>query len=242
MQLVNLPVHFIAVHCLNTPGKDMFRVPVPPLIGYAACRLTFLLRNGTVNTFQSSPTCLNSLSKNADDMSFDVSWFAVRSFALDREPVLLASLDRRGIVMQSRRNGSSDLSLERISPLEFRLRVHGCEDHDFGNHYCVVTPWVRSATGVWQRESDIKAKPIFLSVKMDGKRLQHVLHNFLIFLTPCYVFLGQIFLMTVFKGAYDNLIRFCYPFLLFAISEYRFCWLGRPEQIIVIRLEYLLSW
>ncbi|XP_041336220.1 prostaglandin F2 receptor negative regulator isoform X3 [Pyrgilauda ruficollis] len=102
-----------------------------------------------------------------DDMSFDVSWFAVRSFALDREPILLASLDRRGIVTQSRRNGSSELSLERISPLEFRLRVHGCEDHDFGNHYCVVTPWVRSATGVWQREPDIKAKPIFLSVKMD---------------------------------------------------------------------------
>lgn len=102
-----------------------------------------------------------------DDMSFDVSWFAVRSFALDREPILLASLDRRGIVTQSRRNGSSDLSVERISPLEFRLRVHGCEDHDFGNHYCVVTPWVRSATGVWQREPDIKAKPLFLSVKMD---------------------------------------------------------------------------
>ncbi|XP_039569185.1 prostaglandin F2 receptor negative regulator isoform X2 [Passer montanus] len=102
-----------------------------------------------------------------DDMSFDVSWFAVRSFALDREPILLASLDHRGIVTQGRRNGSSELSLERISPLEFRLRVHGCEDHDFGNHYCVVTPWVRSATGVWQREPDVKAKPIFLSVKMD---------------------------------------------------------------------------
>uniref|UniRef100_A0A8B9FD22 Prostaglandin F2 receptor inhibitor n=1 Tax=Amazona collaria TaxID=241587 RepID=A0A8B9FD22_9PSIT len=118
--------------------------------------------------FQISPPCLNSsLSSNTDDMSFDVSWFAVRSFALDREPILLASVDRRGIVTQSRRNGSSDLSLERISPLEFHLRVHGCEDHDFGNHYCIVTPWVRSATGVWQRESDIKAKPIFLSVKMD---------------------------------------------------------------------------
>ncbi|KAM9628675.1 prostaglandin F2 receptor negative regulator isoform 5-T7 [Morphnus guianensis] len=110
---------------------------------------------------------MEGMALEPDDMSFDVSWFAVRSFALDREPVLLASLDRRGIVMQSRRNGSSDLSLERISPLEFRLRVHGCEDHDFGNHYCVVTPWVRSATGVWQREPDIKAKPIFLSVKMD---------------------------------------------------------------------------
>ncbi|XP_032536222.1 prostaglandin F2 receptor negative regulator isoform X2 [Chiroxiphia lanceolata] len=110
---------------------------------------------------------MEGMALEPDDMSFDVSWFAVRSFALDREPILLASLDRRGIVTQSRRNGSSDISLERISPLEFRLRVHGCEDHDFGNHYCVVTPWVRSATGVWQREPDIRAKPIFLSVKMD---------------------------------------------------------------------------
>ncbi|XP_051636223.1 prostaglandin F2 receptor negative regulator isoform X2 [Manacus candei] len=110
---------------------------------------------------------MEGMALEPDDMSFDVSWFAVRSFALDREPILLASLDRRGIVTQSRRNGSSDISLERISPLEFRLRVHGCEDHDFGNHYCIVTPWVRSATGVWQREPDIRAKPIFLSVKMD---------------------------------------------------------------------------
>ncbi|XP_047927543.1 prostaglandin F2 receptor negative regulator isoform X2 [Anser cygnoides] len=109
----------------------------------------------------------DGMALEPDDMSFDVSWFAVRSFALDREPVLLATVDRRGIVTQSRRNGSSDLSLERISPLEFRLRVHGCEDHDFGNHYCVVTPWVRSATGVWQREPAVKAKPVFLSVKMD---------------------------------------------------------------------------
>lgn len=146
---------------------------------------------------------------NADDMSFDVSWFAVRSFALDREPVLLASVDRRGIVTQSRRNGSSDLSLERISPLEFRLRIHGCEDHDFGNHYCVVTPWVRSATGVWQREPDIKAKPIFLSVKMDGKSSMAV--SVVGFLTPCYVFLWQVFSVTrTFKNV-DNLIRCCYP-------------------------------
>uniref|UniRef100_K7FTX8 Prostaglandin F2 receptor inhibitor n=1 Tax=Pelodiscus sinensis TaxID=13735 RepID=K7FTX8_PELSI len=102
-----------------------------------------------------------------DDLAFDVSWFAVHSFALDRPPVLLASLDRQGIVSQARRNWSSDVSLERISPMEFRLRVHGSEDQDFGNHYCSVTPWVRSATGVWQREPEIKSKPIFISVKMD---------------------------------------------------------------------------
>lgn len=104
-----------------------------------------------------------------DDMSFDVSWFATRSFAMDKEPVFLASLDRKGIVTQARRNGSSDLSLERISPMEFRLRVHGCEDHDFGNHFCLVTPWVRSAVGVWQQEKEIKSKAILVTVKMDGK-------------------------------------------------------------------------
>ncbi|KAM9171993.1 prostaglandin F2 receptor negative regulator isoform 2-T2 [Pangshura tecta] len=114
--------------------------------------------------------CIVTIDKatlEPDDMSFDVSWFAVHSFALDRAPVLLASLDRKGIVTQPRRNWSSDVSLERISPMEFRLRVHGSEDQDFGNHYCSVTPWVRSATGVWQREPEIKSKPIFITVKMD---------------------------------------------------------------------------
>ncbi|XP_060090442.1 prostaglandin F2 receptor negative regulator-like isoform X2 [Heteronotia binoei] len=104
---------------------------------------------------------------NPDDMSFDVSWFAVRSYAMDRPPVFLASLDRKGIAIQARRNGSSDVSLAKIAPLEFQLRIHGCEDQDFGNHYCVVIPWVRSAAGVWQQEMEVKSKPIFVTVKMD---------------------------------------------------------------------------
>ncbi|XP_074854102.1 prostaglandin F2 receptor negative regulator [Carettochelys insculpta] len=110
---------------------------------------------------------IEGVALDPDDMAFDVSWFAVRSFVLDRPPVLLASLDWKGIVTQARRNWSSDVSLERISPMEFRLRVHGCEDQDFGNHYCSVTPWVRSATGAWQREPEIRSRTIFLSVKMD---------------------------------------------------------------------------
>uniref|UniRef100_A0A8C8RB28 Prostaglandin F2 receptor inhibitor n=1 Tax=Pelusios castaneus TaxID=367368 RepID=A0A8C8RB28_9SAUR len=110
---------------------------------------------------------IEGVALEPDDMSFDVSWFAIRSFALNRDPVLLASLDRKGLVTQAKRNWSSDVSLERISPMEFRLRVHGCQDQDFGNHYCSVTPWVRSAKGVWQREPEITSKPIFISVKMD---------------------------------------------------------------------------
>uniref|UniRef100_A0A667HZA7 Prostaglandin F2 receptor negative regulator n=1 Tax=Lynx canadensis TaxID=61383 RepID=A0A667HZA7_LYNCA len=102
-----------------------------------------------------------------DDMAFDVSWFAVHSFGLDKAPVLLSSLDRKGIVTTAERDRKSELSLERVGVLEFLLRVHGSEDQDFGNYYCSVTPWVRSPTGSWQKEAEIYSKPIFVTVKMD---------------------------------------------------------------------------
>ena len=56
-----------------------------------------------------------------------------------------------------------------MSMLEFLLQVHGSEDQDFGNYYCSVTPWVKSPTGSWQKEAEIQSKPIFITVKMDGK-------------------------------------------------------------------------
>ncbi|XP_066124284.1 prostaglandin F2 receptor negative regulator isoform X3 [Saccopteryx bilineata] len=102
-----------------------------------------------------------------DDMAFDVSWFVVHSFGLDKAPVLLSSLDRKGIVNTAQRDWKSDLSLERTSVLEFLLQVHGSEDQDFGNYYCSVTPWVKSPTGSWQKEAEIYSKPIFVTVKMD---------------------------------------------------------------------------
>ncbi|KAM8786013.1 prostaglandin F2 receptor negative regulator [Rhynchonycteris naso] len=102
-----------------------------------------------------------------DDMAFDVSWFVVHSFGLDKAPVLLSSLDRKGIVNTARRDWKSNLSLERMSVLEFLLQVHNSEDQDFGNYYCSVTPWVKSPTGSWQKEAEIYSKPIFVTVKMD---------------------------------------------------------------------------
>ncbi|XP_023390661.1 prostaglandin F2 receptor negative regulator, partial [Pteropus vampyrus] len=102
-----------------------------------------------------------------DDMAFDVSWSAVHSFGLDKAPVLLSSLDRKGIVHTAPRDWKSDLSLERVSELEFLLQVHGSEDQDFGNYYCSVTPWVKSPTGSWQKEAEIFSKPVFITVKMD---------------------------------------------------------------------------
>ncbi|ELV14145.1 Prostaglandin F2 receptor negative regulator, partial [Tupaia chinensis] len=105
--------------------------------------------------------------QTSDDMAFDVSWFAVHSFGLDKDPVLLSSLDRKGIVTTAQRDWKSNLSLERVSVLEFLLQVHSSEDQDFGNYYCSVTPWVKSPTGSWQKEAEIHSKPIFITVKMD---------------------------------------------------------------------------
>lgn len=102
-------------------------------------------------------------------MAFDVSWFAIHSFGLDKAPVLLSSLDRKGVVTTGQRDWKSTVSLERVSVLEFLLQVHGSEDQDFGNYYCSVTPWVRSPTGSWQREAEIHSRPIFITVKMDGE-------------------------------------------------------------------------
>ncbi|XP_036198561.1 prostaglandin F2 receptor negative regulator isoform X5 [Myotis myotis] len=102
-----------------------------------------------------------------DDMAFDVSWFVVHSFGLDKAPILLSSLDRKGIVSTARRDWKSDLSLERVGVLEFLLQVHGSEDQDFGNYYCSVAPWVKSPTGSWQKEAEIYSKPVFITVKMD---------------------------------------------------------------------------
>ncbi|XP_058158967.1 prostaglandin F2 receptor negative regulator [Dasypus novemcinctus] len=102
-----------------------------------------------------------------DDMAFDVSWFAVHSFGSEQAPVFLSSLDRRGIVTTAPRAWKSVVSLERVGALEFLLQVHGAEDQDFGNYHCSVAPWVRSPTGSWQEEAQVRAKPLFVTVKMD---------------------------------------------------------------------------
>lgn len=101
-----------------------------------------------------------------DDMAFDVSWFVVHSFGLDKAPVLLSSLQQKGIVNTAQRDWKSNLSLECVSMLKFLLQLHGSEDQDLGN-YCSMTPWVKSPTGFWQKEAEIYSKFIFITVKID---------------------------------------------------------------------------
>ncbi|XP_018104518.1 prostaglandin F2 receptor negative regulator [Xenopus laevis] len=101
---------------------------------------------------------------DTDSLAFDVSWFAQRP---GPTVVLLVSVDRWAQVEQRRRNGSSEVAIERVSPMEFRLRIFGTEEDDGGGHFCSVTPWVLSGTGVWSRQSVLTSNVISLSVRMD---------------------------------------------------------------------------
>ncbi|XP_056409506.1 prostaglandin F2 receptor negative regulator-like [Hyla sarda] len=99
-----------------------------------------------------------------DDMAFEVSWFVQRAGG---SSAFLAAVDRNAQVRHNQRNSSSEVSLERVSDMEYRLRVYGCEDEDAGGHYCTVTPWVRSGEGGWSRQETITSTMMSLNVKMD---------------------------------------------------------------------------
>lgn len=83
--------------------------------------------------------------------------------------MFLAAIDRSAQVRHNQRNSSSEVSLERVSDMEYRLRVYGCEEDDAGGHYCTVTPWVRSGEGGWSRQETITSAKMTLNVKMDCK-------------------------------------------------------------------------
>ncbi|XP_073407142.1 prostaglandin F2 receptor negative regulator [Dendrobates tinctorius] len=99
-----------------------------------------------------------------DNMAFEVSWFVQRPGG---SSIFLVSADRSAQVRHSRRNSSSEVSLERVSDMEYRLRVYGCQEEDAGGHYCTVTPWVRSREGGWSQQETVTSDMMSLSVRMD---------------------------------------------------------------------------
>ncbi|KAM5125546.1 prostaglandin F2 receptor negative regulator, partial [Mantella aurantiaca] len=98
------------------------------------------------------------------DMAFEVSWYVQRPGG---STIFLAGADRAAQVRHSRRNSTSEVSLERISDMEYRLRVYGCEEEDAGGHYCTVTPWVRTGEGGWSRQESVTSSPVTVTIRMD---------------------------------------------------------------------------
>ncbi|KAM4046408.1 prostaglandin F2 receptor negative regulator [Anomaloglossus baeobatrachus] len=99
-----------------------------------------------------------------DNLAFEVWWFVQRPGG---GPSFLAAIDRSAQVQHGRRNSSSEVSLERVSDMEYRLRVYGCEEEDSGGHYCTITPWVRSHEGGWSQQEAVTSTSTPLSVRMD---------------------------------------------------------------------------
>ncbi|XP_053561735.1 prostaglandin F2 receptor negative regulator [Bombina bombina] len=106
----------------------------------------------------------HGLAAEPEDLGFEVSWFAQRP---GESPVLLAAVNRAAQVRQTRRNSSSEVALERMSDMEYRLRIYNCEEQDAGSYYCVVTPWVRSGEGGWNSQEGITSNVVSLRVRMD---------------------------------------------------------------------------
>lgn len=106
------------------------------------------------------------ISLHLDNVAYEIQWYRSHLWASDSF-VLLASIDRWGVVRKSLRNDTSDCSLERLRTQTFVLTIHGTQDSDAGEYYCTATPWIRSSTAEdWRKESEIISERIFLNVKI----------------------------------------------------------------------------
>ncbi|XP_017312318.2 prostaglandin F2 receptor negative regulator isoform X2 [Ictalurus punctatus] len=104
-------------------------------------------------------------TSNTDNVAYEIRWYQSHLRESDNF-VLLASVDRWGVVRKSIRNDTSDCSLERLGTQRFVLTIHGTQDSDAGEYYCTATPWIRSTTTAdWRKEPEIRSKRAFLNVK-----------------------------------------------------------------------------
>ncbi|XP_053333282.1 prostaglandin F2 receptor negative regulator isoform X2 [Clarias gariepinus] len=111
--------------------------------------------------------CIITVSgtSKTDNVAYEIRWYQNHLRGSD-SLILLASIDRWGVVRKSPRNDSSDCSLERIRTQTFTLTIHGTQDSDAGEYYCTATPWIQStAVEDWKKEADIISKKVFLNVK-----------------------------------------------------------------------------
>lgn len=104
-----------------------------------------------------------------DHVAYEIRWYK-SNLQMTPDSILLASIDRWGVVRKSPRNDTSDCSLERLGTQTFVLTIHGTQDSDAGEYYCTATPWTRSTTTEdWKKEPEIISEKIFLNVKFACK-------------------------------------------------------------------------
>ncbi|XP_024121241.1 prostaglandin F2 receptor negative regulator isoform X2 [Oryzias melastigma] len=116
------------------------------------------------STMKCSLTLLGSTSQGGD-VAYEVRWYFSRLRG-GGASILLASINRFGVVSKANRNSSSDISVERNDTGDFLLSIHGTQSSDSGEYQCFVTPWYISAsTGDWTESGELTSSRVFLTVK-----------------------------------------------------------------------------
>ncbi|XP_078088785.1 prostaglandin F2 receptor negative regulator-like [Mustelus asterias] len=101
---------------------------------------------------------------NNSDVLYEVEWFVTQRFSNDTQSPLV-SVDQRSVVTYLKDGSANDISVERVSTHEFRLRLHCSEKTATGDYFCAVTPWVKSETGMWQKMAPQQSDS--LSIRID---------------------------------------------------------------------------
>ncbi|MBN3289193.1 FPRP regulator, partial [Polypterus senegalus] len=122
---------------------------------------------------------LHGAAPGMDKISYDVKWMH-KNLQQSEEGHMVTSVDHWGLVQSGQSNSSSDYSLERTDAQKYLLRIHNIESMGHGNYICIVTPWIKSPDGSWQKSSEIVSGPVLITVKLDCKlyreRNQNVLN------------------------------------------------------------------
>ncbi|XP_072369884.1 prostaglandin F2 receptor negative regulator-like isoform X1 [Scyliorhinus torazame] len=102
---------------------------------------------------------------NNSDVLYEVEWFVTQRFSNNTSQSPLVSVDERSVVTYLKDGSTSDISVERVSTHEFRLRLHCSEKDVAGDYFCTVTPWIKSESGGWLKMPRQQSDP--LSIRVD---------------------------------------------------------------------------
>ncbi|XP_067849042.1 prostaglandin F2 receptor negative regulator-like [Heptranchias perlo] len=136
----------------------------------AAPRFNVTLQSEKTRVYQGETVemnCTVDLSEipNNSDVLYEVEWFLIQQFSVNTTQSPLVLVDQRSVVTHLKDDITNEISVERVSMHEFRLRIHCSEKNIAGNYFCKVTPWIKSETGMWQKMPPQQSDS--LSVRVD---------------------------------------------------------------------------
>ncbi|XP_030042966.1 immunoglobulin superfamily member 8 [Microcaecilia unicolor] len=91
-----------------------------------------------------------------------VSWWAELGMDKQQEPKshLIASVNREGMMEPSERASGGEVSIDKLGPLCYKLRMHQLQQADEGQYYCTATAWIQSPDQSWYSAASAKSESV----------------------------------------------------------------------------------